>query len=198
MRDENDAKTMPLWPSNMVFLCKKFAAKFIFFLISHRSAGVHSYYSCIMALIGRPLSCWTRSDSQCAHQHDRLLRYGVFHILGLRRGDDERDAAARLLLELGAHLDMVDKKGETAANLWLHERKPVMNLWPDENDEQNVKLDWRDIPTGSKNPSQNSCVSALESPSQQSARRRPQFAGRSHRFCAVGRCIRLSLFLSHF
>ncbi len=59
-----------------------------FFFIFHRSAGVCSYYSGIMALIGRPLSCWTRSESQWAYQHDRLrsLSYSGLAIRKWREG----------------------------------------------------------------------------------------------------------------
>lgn len=81
--------------------------------------------------------------------------YGVFHMLASlygRYGNDERDAAACLLLNLGAHLDMVDKKGETAADLWLYLRKPFINLWMDENDQENVNLDWRDLPKWLQEP----------------------------------------------
>lgn len=45
---------------------------------------------------------------------------GVFHILAEREVDTgtSSDAIARLMLELGAHLDMVDVEGRTAADLW--------------------------------------------------------------------------------
>ena len=49
---------------------------------------------------------------------------GPIHILAVVRGDvDTRDAIARLLVEAGAHLDMVNKQGMTPADLWLKKCK---------------------------------------------------------------------------
>jgi len=48
---------------------------------------------------------------------------GVLHMLALEPESENRDATAHLLLELGAHLDMVNKDGKTAADLWLKKNK---------------------------------------------------------------------------
>lgn len=44
---------------------------------------------------------------------------GVFHILVLGKKEELKDATARLLLELGAHLDLADNQRRTAADYWL-------------------------------------------------------------------------------
>ena len=57
---------------------------------------------------------------------------GVLHILAMERQSETRDARARLLVEFGAHLDMVNTEGMTAADLWFQkntpEKKNVNNL----------------------------------------------------------------------
>jgi len=51
---------------------------------------------------------------------------GPLHLLARWSEDTEtRDAIARVLLESGAHLDMVNKEGMTAADLWLKINKEV-------------------------------------------------------------------------
>ena len=58
------------------------------------------------------------------------------HILAVVRGDVEsKDRTARLLLGSGAHLDMVNKDGMTAADLWLKK-----------NNEEGRNVGWRDLP----------------------------------------------------
>jgi len=58
---------------------------------------------------------------------------GVLHILSFDPTPSEsRDAKARLLVQLGAHLDMVNKSGMTAADAWFEintpEKKDVADL----------------------------------------------------------------------
>jgi len=48
---------------------------------------------------------------------------GVLHILAQEPATETRDATARLLLELGSHLDMTNKEGLTAADVWLKKNK---------------------------------------------------------------------------
>jgi len=54
---------------------------------------------------------------------------GILHILSYQRetfpsGNETRDATGRLLIELGAHLDMVNKAGMTAADIWFQRNTP--------------------------------------------------------------------------
>lgn len=43
----------------------------------------------------------------------------VLHLLVEKRASETRDSSARLLIELGAYLSMVDNAGRTAADLWM-------------------------------------------------------------------------------
>lgn len=56
---------------------------------------------------------------------------GVLHFLALKPESETRDAAARLLLELGAHLDMADNEGRTAADYWLEKNNQEWHRLPD-------------------------------------------------------------------
>jgi len=49
---------------------------------------------------------------------------GVLHLLSIQPGSETRDATARLLVELGTHLDMVNKEEKTAADLWFQKNTP--------------------------------------------------------------------------
>jgi len=49
---------------------------------------------------------------------------GVLHILAKEPGSETRDATAQLLVDLGAHLDMANKDGKTAADLWFQKNTP--------------------------------------------------------------------------
>jgi len=57
---------------------------------------------------------------------------GVLHLLSTQPSSKIIDATAHLLVELGAHLDMANKEGMTAADLWFQantpEKKDVMDL----------------------------------------------------------------------
>jgi len=48
----------------------------------------------------------------------------VLHLLSLYSASKPRDATAHLLVELGAHLDMANKEGMTAADLWFQANTP--------------------------------------------------------------------------
>jgi len=57
---------------------------------------------------------------------------GVFHFLVDTTWNFScRDASARLLLELGSHLDLADNQGRTAADLWLAKNNQQWQLLPD-------------------------------------------------------------------
>jgi len=56
---------------------------------------------------------------------------GVLHLLSEQPESETRDGAARLLLELGAHLDMADEFGLTAADYWLRSNNQERNRLPD-------------------------------------------------------------------
>ena len=43
--------------------------------------------------------------------------------------DESRDAVARLLLDYGAHLDRVNKKGKTAVDVWTEEDNKRKRYW---------------------------------------------------------------------
>jgi len=49
---------------------------------------------------------------------------GVLHLLSMQPGSETRDATARLLVDRGAHLDMVNIVGMTAADLWFLKNTP--------------------------------------------------------------------------
>ncbi len=57
--------------------------------------------------------------------------YGVLHLLAVMPESEARDAAARFLLENGAHLDMADNFGRTAADYWLKENNQERHRLPD-------------------------------------------------------------------
>jgi len=56
---------------------------------------------------------------------------GVLHLLAEEPQSEARDAAARLLLDLGAHLDMADEAGLTAADYWLRKNYQERHRLPD-------------------------------------------------------------------
>jgi len=59
------------------------------------------------------------------------IGYGVLHLLANKPESVTRDAAARVLLDLGAHLDMADEDGLTATDYWLRSNNQEKHRLPD-------------------------------------------------------------------
>jgi len=53
-----------------------------------------------------------------------IFGHGVLHILSTRPASEIRDAKAQLLVDFGAHLDMTNKDGKTAADVWFQTHTP--------------------------------------------------------------------------
>jgi len=92
------------------------------------------YYLCDYSLFIVCLLLKLRVDTNAVNNDGD----GPLHILAMdmyMEDVETRDTIARLLLDSGAHLDMVNKEGMTPADLWLKECK-----------EREQIVDWRDLP----------------------------------------------------
>ena len=57
--------------------------------------------------------------------------FGALHILAMKENGELRDATSRLLLQLGAHLDLATNSGLTATKAWLVENNQQRQHLPD-------------------------------------------------------------------